>query len=65
MVERFKVWRLFLIHQGRPFFILPGVRQFAHGLEAGKLGSQEAGSDEAFEPSSIQAFQPSGYFTDT
>jgi hypothetical protein len=42
-----------------------GVRQFAHRLEAGKLGSQEAESDEASVPSSIQAFQPSSYFTDT
>jgi hypothetical protein len=42
-----------------------GVRQLAHSLEAGRLGSQEAGSDEVFEPSSIQAFQPSSYFTDT
>jgi hypothetical protein len=42
-----------------------GVSQFAHSLEAGKLGSQEAGDDEALEPSSIQAFQPSSYFTET
>jgi hypothetical protein len=31
-------------------------------LEACRLGSQEAGIDEASEPSSIQAFQPSSYF---
>jgi hypothetical protein len=37
----------------------------AHSLEAGRLGSQDAGSDEASEPSSIQAFQPSSYFPDT
>jgi hypothetical protein len=37
----------------------------AHRLEARKLGSQNARSDEAFEPSSIQAFQPSSYFPDT
>jgi hypothetical protein len=36
-----------------------GVRQFAYSLEAGRLGSQEAGRDEAYEHSSIQAFQPS------
>jgi hypothetical protein len=48
-----------------------GVRQFAHrskliahGLEAGRLGSQKADSDEVFELSSIQAFQPSSYFTE-
>jgi hypothetical protein len=34
-------------------------------LEAGRLGSQEAGSDEASEFSSIQAFQPSSDFTET
>jgi hypothetical protein len=45
--------------------MVSGVRQLAHSLEAGRLGSQEAGSDEVFEPSSIQAFQPSSYFTDT
>jgi hypothetical protein len=44
---------------------MSGFRQFAHGLEAGRLGSQEADGDEAFAPSSIQAFQPSSYFTDT
>jgi hypothetical protein len=42
-----------------------GVNQFAHSLEAGKLGSQDAGNDEVFEPSSIQAFQPSSHFTET
>jgi hypothetical protein len=41
------------------------VWQLAHSLEAGRPGSQEAASDEVFEPSSIQAFQLSSYFTDT
>jgi hypothetical protein len=34
-------------------------------LEAGRLGSQKAGSDEASELSSIQPFQPSSCFADT
>jgi hypothetical protein len=40
-------------------------RVSGNSLIAWRLGSQEAGSDEASELSGIQAFQPSSYFADT